>query len=411
MERDERAEYTGELMLPYLPIADHGLVGDLHSVILVGTNGTIDWFCCPAFDSPSVFGSLLAANQGGSFALAAAIPARTRQFYLPDTNVLITRFFAEEGVGEIQDFMPVRDPSTSDGQRLVRRVQCIRGTMPFRIRAAPRFNYGSHPHVVSAVRDGVLFTSPELSLYLASTEPLAFDERDAVTEFTLAESEVAVFSLAQVGSSTEFRVCPKEESLAELMATVHFWWDWLSASRYRGRWREVVHRSALTLKLLTYAPTGAIIAAPTTSLPEQIGGERNWDYRYVWVRDAAFCVYALLRLGFTSEAGAFMRFILRHATAREPSGSGPMQVMYGIDGRTDLPERELPPLAGYRGSQPVRIGNAAAKQLQLDIYGELMDSIYLYDDWHEPISSAQWDAITARAGWLCDHWDQPDEDI
>ncbi len=394
----------------YLPIADHGLVGDLHSVALVGTNGTIDWFCCPAFDAPSVFGSLLDAGRGGFFALGAAIPARTRQFYIPDTNVLITRFFAEEGVGEIQDFMPLRGSSTG-WQRLVRRVQCVRGTLPFRMRAAPRFNYGSAPHVVSTVNDGVLFTSSELSLYLGSTEPLALDERDAVTEFTLEEGGVAVFSLEVVGSSTELRVGGAEETLDQLMSTVRFWWHWLSASRYRGRWREVVHRSALTLKLLTYAPTGAIIAAPTTSLPEQIGGERNWDYRYVWVRDAAFCAHALLRLGFEDEATAFMNFLLTQCATPDGSPLGPLQVMYGIDGRVDLAERELPDLEGYRGSAPVRVGNGAVHQLQLDIYGELMDSVYLYDKWARPISSDQWEGIRTRTDWVCANWDQPDEGI
>jgi GH15 family glucan-1,4-alpha-glucosidase len=394
----------------YLPIAEHGLIGDLSSVALIGTNGTIDWFCCPAFDSPSIFGSLLDASHGGFFAIEAAVPARTRQFYLPDTNVLITRFFAEDGVGEIQDFMPVRDPSKGDRQRLIRRVQCIRGTMQFRMRAAPRFNYGAQRHVVSVVRDGVLFTSPELSLYLGSTEPLTVDERDAIAEFVLKESEVAVFSLDDVGSATEFRVCQKEETLDELMATVHFWWDWLSTSRYRGRWREVVHRCALTLKLLTYAPTGAIIAAPTTSLPEQLGGERNWDYRYVWIRDAAFCVYALLRLGFHDEATAFMNFLTRCATP-DATPTGPLQVMYGIDGRTDLAERELPDLEGYRGSTPVRVGNGAARQLQLDIYGELMDSVYLYDKWAQPLSSDEWEAVRTRTNWVCDNWEQPDEGI
>jgi GH15 family glucan-1,4-alpha-glucosidase len=395
----------------YLPVSEHGLIGDLHTVALVGTNGTIDWHCSPSFDAPSVFGSILDADGGGCFELAAALPAKTRQFYLPDTNVLITRFSAEDGVGEIQDFMPLGGAAETRRHRLIRRVVCVRGAMPFRARIAPRFGYGADPHTLTETEAGVVFTSDSLTLGLSATVPVAHDGRDVTAEFTLAEGQSAVFALDEVSGGGAPRGCSGEEAQELGDATIAFWRNWLSASRYRGRWREIVHRSALTLKLLTYAPTGAIVAAPTTSLPEQIGGERNWDYRYVWVRDAAFCVYALLRLGFTSEADSFIRFILERATARADTGAGPVPVMCGIDGRTDLPERELPHLAGYLGSKPVRIGNAAARQFQLDIYGELMDSVYLYDRWHQPISSAQWDVIATRAGWLCDHWDQPDEGI
>jgi GH15 family glucan-1,4-alpha-glucosidase len=395
----------------YLPVSEHGLIGDMHSVALVGTNGIIDWYCCPSFDSPAVFGSLLDADRGGSFELAAAVPAETRQFYHPDTNVLITRFFAEDGVGEIQDFMPVGGTTEGGRRRLIRRVLCVRGTMPIRARVAPRFDYGMDPHTLTETETGVVFTASSLAIALTATVPVEHDDHDVTAGFKLAEGESAVFALDEAGSDAEPTACSGEEAVELLAATVAFWRSWLSASRYRGRWREVVHRSALTLKLLTYAPTGAIVAAPTTSLPEQIGGERNWDYRYVWIRDAAFCIYALLRLGFTSEADAFIQFIAGHVTTSPVSASGPMQVMYGIDGRTELPERELSHLAGYQESVPVRIGNAAAKQLQLDIYGELMDSVYLYDRWHRPISSTHWDTITTRADWLCDHWDQPDEGI
>uniref|UniRef100_UPI0006E18663 glycoside hydrolase family 15 protein n=1 Tax=Streptomyces hirsutus TaxID=35620 RepID=UPI0006E18663 len=207
------------------------------------------------------------------------------------------------------------------------------------------------------------------------------------------------------------RRCAQREAEEQFGETVRYWRRWLSSSRYRGRWREMVHRSALTLKLLTYAPTGAIVAAPTTSLPEELGGERNWDYRYVWVRDAAFCVYALLRLGFSEEAAAFMGFVSRHVSPGTDRPSGPLQIMYGIDGRTDLSERELGHLEGYRGSAPVRVGNAASDQLQLDIYGALIDSVYLYDKWAEPVSSEQWDRVCALVDWVCAHWDQPDEGI
>jgi GH15 family glucan-1,4-alpha-glucosidase len=258
------------------------------------------------------------------------VPAKTRQFYLPDTNVLITRFFARGGVGEIQDFMPIGGAVDEQRHRLIRRVLAVRGTMPFRARIAPRFDYGTQPHALGETQSGLVFAAAGLAVTLTATVPLEHDGRDVTAGFTLTEGQSAMFALDEASGDAAPRPCTSEEARELGERTIEFWRRWLSASKYRGRWREVVHRSALTLKLLTYAPTGAIVAAPTTSLPEQIGGERNWDYRFVWVRDAAFCVYALLRLGFSSEADAFMRFVLENATAREHSPAGPMQVMYGI---------------------------------------------------------------------------------
>jgi len=405
----------------YLPIADHGLIGDLRTVALVGTNGTIDWYCCPSFDAPSVFGSILDAERGGCFELTADAPAKSKQFYFPDTNVLITRFFTEAGVGEVQDFMPVIGDATEVGRhRLIRRVVCARGAIPMRARVAPRFDYARQPHTVRVQDQVALFeTEPlslafetePLSLALTATVPLDLAGPDVRSSFKLLEGESAVFALDRVGDGIVPRRCPHVEAEQQFTDTVAFWRRWLASSRYRGRWREMVHRSALTLKLLTYAPTGAIVAAPTMSLPEQIGGSRNWDYRYVWIRDAGFCVYALLRLGFTDEARAFMKFLSDRITLCDSGPDGPLQIMYGIDGRRDLPEIELGHLSGYRGSAPVRVGNAAADQLQLDIHGALLDSVYLYDKWGEPISSALWDEVCLLVDWVCEHWNQPDEGI
>ncbi|MGD3108838.1 glycoside hydrolase family 15 protein [Streptomyces sp. YGL11-2] len=395
----------------YVPIAEHGLIGDMRTAALVGTNGTIDWYCCTRFDAPSVFAAILDADRGGAFELSPDVPARTKQFYFPDTNILITRFFADHGVGEVQDFMPIVDDSReADRHRLIRRVLCVRGSLPFSVRVAPRFDYGRRPHRVRTESGLTVFDSEDLSLALTSSVPVEINGPDACSSFTLAEGEVAVFALDRIGNGVEPRSCAVLEAEQLFGATVRYWRAWLSHSRYRGRWREMVHRSALTLKLLTYAPTGAIVAAPTTSLPEQIGGERNWDYRYAWVRDAAFCIYALLRLGFTDEAESFVHF-LSHKICLKDCAQGPLQIMYGIDGRRELPEEELLHLEGHLGSAPVRIGNNAVDQLQLDIYGALIDSLYLYDKWGQPLSSEHWDTVSGLVNWVCDNWDQPDEGI
>src|SRR4051794_29920512 len=412
---------AGEYDSDYLPIGEHGLVGDLHTVALVGTNGTIDWYCCPAFDSPSVFGAILDKDEGGFYALQ---PDRTdwtsRQLYFPDTNVLITRFYTPDGVGEVQDFMPIATPGIGmHRHRLVRRVVVVRGVLSFVIEGQPRFDYGREDHEVEMHPHGVLFRSSQLSLALEGGVARAMGSARRLVRvgggiratFELAAGDSQSFVLERVPPDHICRPYPERETLDAFEDTVGYWREWLSQSRYRGRWREMVQRSALTLKLLTYAPTGALVAAPTTSLPEQIGGERNWDYRYTWIRDAAFSLYGLLRLGFTEEAGAFMNWLTERTREWQVGPSGPLQVMYGIDGRAELPEFELDHWSGYRGSGPVRIGNGAAGQRQLDIYGEMIDSIYLYNRHAAPIFHDSWEALRRIVDWLCEHWDQADEGI
>jgi GH15 family glucan-1,4-alpha-glucosidase len=411
----------GEHIDGYLPIAEHGLVGDLHTVALVGTNGTIDWYCCPAFDSPSVFGSILDKDAGGFYALRPTADEWTsKQLYFPDTNVLITRFLTEEGVGEVQDFMPIDQAEMEmHRHRLLRRVVVVRGHMGFQIEVQPRFDYARAEHEVEMHPHGVLFRSPDLTLALegAIARTMGHERRlerrgeGIYATFDLAAGESQTFVLERVAQDHICRPYSERETGAAFDSTVAYWRRWVGQSRYTGRWREMVLRSALTLKLLTYAPTGALVAAPTTSLPENLGGERNWDYRYTWIRDAAFSLYGLLRLGFTEEASAFMGWLTDRMRDWKMGPSGPLQIMYGIDGRPELPEETLPHWKGYRGSSPVRIGNAATDQRQLDIYGEMIDSVYLYNKYGAPIFSDTWDNLRRIVDWLCEHWDQADEGI
>jgi GH15 family glucan-1,4-alpha-glucosidase len=397
----------------YLPIAEHGVIGDLHTAALVGTDGTIDWYCCPHFDSPSVFAAILDRSRGGYYRIAPTTEDWTpKQLYFPDTNVLITRFLTRDGVGEVQDFMPIHDnPGSVFRHRLVRRVLGVRGQLTFRVEVEPRFDYGRASHTVVFHENGAVFRSAGLSLALETATPLRPSDDGVTCEITLAAGESATFVLERVHEDYVPRPYSEDETREAFDRTIEYWRRWLSKSRYQGRWREVVHRSALTLKLLTFLPTGGIVAAPTTSLPEQLGGGRNWDYRYTWIRDAAFSLYALLRLGFTDEAAAFMEWLRGRFSETRGGKLGPLQIMYGIDGRPELEEFVLDHFVGHRGSAPVRIGNGAATQLQLDIYGELIDSVWFYSRNASPIDHDSWVDLSRVVEWLCENWDQADEGI
>ena len=396
----------------YQPIEDYGIVGNMHTVALVGINGSVDWLCLPHFDSPSVFAGILDDQKGGRFKICPTKQDVTRrQFYWPDTNVLVTRFLSSEGVAEITDFMPVGGRVGEPRRRsLIRSVNVDRGSMTFRLECRPAFNYARDEHEVQVIDQGVCFRSKALSLCLTGRLPLTQADQGVSAEFTLHEGQSATFELQglPVGETCE-KPLSEEEEIQLFKQTVDYWRRWISKCTYKGRWREMVHRSALALKLLTFEPTGAIVAAPTCSLPEAIGGERNWDYRYTWIRDAAFTLYGLLRIGFTDEAARFMDWLERCSHDLNPDGS--LQIMYGIDGRQELTEETLDHLEGYKGSSPVRIGNGAYNQLQLDIYGELLDSVYLYNKYGSPISSDLWGHLRRLVNWVCDHWQQPDEGV
>jgi len=397
--------------MSYQPIENYGVIGDLYSVALVGVDGSIDMMSMPHFDSPTFFAALLDHDKGGRFQIAPRNDeVRRKQIYLPDTNVLLTRFLSEEGVSEVSDFMPVEHEEQV--HNLVRRVKTVRGDVSFRMLCAPRFDYARAGHTVEQRADGVLFTSkgPDKTvLRLKSSVPVRLVNGDAVAEFSLGAGQTASFVLEQAQEGEEPPSGAEDYVSESFKDTVNFWRRWLGCCGYSGRWREMVNRSALVLKMLTSAKYGSIVAAPTFGLPEAIGGERNWDYRYTWIRDASFTLYGLIRLGYTDEAAAFMRWIEARCSELEPDGS--LQIMYGLDGRHALDEKTLDHLEGYRRSAPVRIGNGAYKQLQLDIYGELMDSVYLYNKYGEPISYDLWCNLVRLLEWVCKNWQREDDGI
>jgi len=397
--------------MAYLPIEHHGVIGDLHTAALVGTDGSIDWLCLPRFDSPSVFAAILDDRKGGRFRIAADTKeARRRQMYLPDTNVLVTRFLTPDGVGEIVDFMPVIERAKArEDHRVVRLVRGVRGAIPFLVSCRPAFDFATRAASVERAGEGWRWRSADAALDLATPLDLRRDGSALRASFTLHAGDEIPLVLRHAHPDDAPPHVSLDRCLDEFRDTVRFWQSWIGRSHYQGRWREMVKRSCLALKLLTFAPTGAIVAAPTASLPERIGGSRNWDYRYVWVRDAAFTLYAFIRVGFQEEARAFTEFI--EARCREIAPGEGLRAVYGIDGRHEIPERTLDHLEGYRGSAPVRIGNGASRQLQLDIAGELIDALYLYDKHCRPIPWDVWLRVRDLTDWTCDHWTEDDEGI
>ena len=462
--------------MSYQPIEDYGIIGNMRTTAMIGLNGSIDWFCHPRHDSPSIFAAIVDEAKGGHFKIESMVEGDNhKQFYYPETNILITRFLCECGVGEVIDYMPLGNSVMRNW--IVRQVRTVRSKITFRAECYPAFDYARAAHKTVHTDMGVRFSCQEnpcddlcptqdvkdqsfarndddtariqcQHFELITQADLQINERGAFSEFTLEEGEAVTFIFKPVGravvdseeyDATEEFINPSViedhvhtldqrkqvnpyvplstyqfENLNETAAeffdeTTDYWRKWLSQCIYRGRWRRRVERSALALKLMTYEPTGAIIAAPTTSLPEQIGGERNWDYRYTWIRDAAFTVYALIRIGFTEEAAGFMAWL--EARCQELGEGGSLKIMYRIDGSLDIEEETLDHLEGYRQSKPVRIGNGAYDQLQLDICGELMDSVYLYNKYGDFISHDFWTHLRYLTNWVCDNWHRKDQGI
>ncbi|EAQ92605.1 conserved hypothetical protein [Chaetomium globosum CBS 148.51] len=444
----------------YLPIENYGLIGNMRTCALVGMDGSVDFMCWPEFDSPSIFCRLLDKDKGGYFSIhpAANLSCTTKQQYLPSSNILQTRYIHEDGVVDLVDFFPrpknakvifkgpkqgaYREMTSVQEelkQWLVRRVECIRGRLQLDVEIFPAFDYAAEPHTTTVLQEEGIPHSPQskTATFHSKNAKLQLDVsidrgedsneswptvrfKKATKPGMLGEGVVASVDICE-GQAVSFVIRNDVENhiTENITSTVldtqqhdtqTYWYNWISRSKYKGRWREVVARSLMILKLMTYEPTGAIIASPTFSIPEDIGGVRNWDYRFSWVRDSSFTIYILLRLGFTEEADAYMEFISERFVKSRVEDSG-LPIMFTIRGETDIPERELTHLDGYRGSKPVRIGNGAAFHQQFDIYGELMDAIYLYNKYGKPVHWDLWCAVRKMLDFVLTIMDQPDMSI
>ena len=399
---------------PYPPIAAYALLSDSHSAALVSLDGSIDWCCFERFDARPVFARILDWSRGGHFQICPKTAYRSRRRYLPGTNIVETRFESDAGVLVLTDCLAVREIGDREAvdpyRQLIRLVRCVAGEVPIRVDFEPRFDYGlTTPQLrpiddqLAAVFGGAdaLVVQSDLGVHRAGLS-------SSGGERTLRAGDRA-YAVLTYAKPHQLRAEPLELARIDhrVQATERFWVNWSRRCTYEGLYREQVLRSALVLKGLTNAPTGAIVAAPTTSLPEEIGGARNWDYRYTWLRDAAFILYALTTLGYTDESRAFIRWMERTVAGRAED----LQVLYGVGGERMLPELELPGLDGYRGSRPVRIGNAAAGQFQLDIYGEVVDTIWLYHRYGGKIGPSGWESLVRLVDYVEQRWTEPDEGI
>lgn len=392
--------------MPGRTIGEHGIVGNLDTAALVATDGSIDFLCWPHLDSPTVFAALLDPEKGGEFSITPGLAnARTVQLYIPETNVLITRWMAVEGSVEVTDFMPHPETDVRVHGSLVRRVRVMRGSVAIRACCRPRLAYARSIPESDSYGESIVFHDGPQSLRLGASVALSHGDGEAVAEFTLGQGEDAWFVLCDETCEP----LDAKECVQALASTTDAWRRWARRSNYRGRWRERVERSALVLKLLTSHSHGSIAAAATFGLPEATGSERNWDYRATWMRDASFTVYAFMRLGYVEEAEHFRSWFQSRIT--ELGDETALKIMYSLDGSEAAPESVLEHLAGYANSQPVRVGNAARTQNQLDIFGELMDSLYLSNKYGSAISHDGWLHVMRMVDHVCRHWREPDEGI